>query len=174
MAGILSQLELTASMRTTRIGISKLPESPNVMPEDKQKIQELLKKPWNPYIRRHSALTEKARILKEPILKMHSGWSPNSQMHLKYEHWFGNESNESILEAYGLIDHGIQIDQLRPKQCPNCSEPNKVDSKFCNKCRMVLTYDAYNETLQQQDMKSKEMVDVMARIDELENRILGR
>ena len=47
----------------------KLLESPTVLPEDKQKIAELLKKPWNPYIRRHSALTEKARILKEPILK---------------------------------------------------------------------------------------------------------
>jgi hypothetical protein len=28
----------------------KLLESPNVLPEDKQKIAELLKKPWNPYI----------------------------------------------------------------------------------------------------------------------------
>ena len=27
--------------------------------EDKDKIRELLKKPWNSYIRRHSALTEK-------------------------------------------------------------------------------------------------------------------
>ena len=45
-----------------------------VAPEDKIKIKDLLKKPWNPYIRRHSALTEKARILKEPILKMHAGW----------------------------------------------------------------------------------------------------
>jgi integrase/recombinase XerD len=151
----------------------KLLESPNVMPEDKIVIRELLKKPWNPYIRRHSALTEKARILKEPILKMHSGWSPNSQMHLKYEHWFGNESSESLLEAYGLLDKGIQIDQLRHMQCPNCSEPNKNDSKFCTKCRMVLTYDAYASTIQQEDMKSKEMIDVMARIDELENRILG-
>ena len=35
----------------------KLLDSPNVLPEDKQKIRELLKKPWNPYIRRHSALT---------------------------------------------------------------------------------------------------------------------
>ncbi|MDW3614851.1 MAG: hypothetical protein QN773_10275, partial [Nitrososphaeraceae archaeon] len=101
---------------------------PLLDPEDKAKIQELLKKPWNPYIRRHSALTEKARMLKEPILKMHAGWSPNSQMHLKYEHWFGNESNEKLLEAYGLLDSGIQIDQLRPKQCTNCSEPNKPDS----------------------------------------------
>jgi hypothetical protein len=37
----------------------KLLDSPNVLPEDKQHIAELLKKPWNPYIRRHSALTEK-------------------------------------------------------------------------------------------------------------------
>jgi hypothetical protein len=123
------------------------------LPEDKQQIAELLKKPWNPYIRRHSALTEKARMLKEPILKMHAGWSPNSQMHLKYEHWFGNESNESLLEAYGIVSSGQQVDQLRPKQCPNCSEPNKPDSKFCNKCRMVLTYDAYTETLENQKEK---------------------
>jgi integrase len=64
----------------------KLLESPAALPEDKLRIKELLKKPWNPYIRRHSALTEKARILKEPILKIHAGWSQSSTMHLKYEH----------------------------------------------------------------------------------------
>jgi hypothetical protein len=42
-------------------------DSPNVPPEDKQKIRELLKKPWNLYIRRHSALTEKSTILKEHV-----------------------------------------------------------------------------------------------------------
>ena len=90
-------------------------------------------------------------MLKEPILKMHAGWSPNSQMHLKYEHWFGNESNESLLEAYGIISKNRQIDQLKYKQCPNCSEPNKPDSKFCARCRMVLTYDAYSETAEQKE-----------------------
>jgi hypothetical protein len=68
-------------------------------------------------------------------------------MHLKYLHYFGNESNESLLEAYGIIDKGIQLDQLRPKQCPNCNEPNRPDSKFCAKCRMILSYDAYEETI---------------------------
>jgi integrase/recombinase XerD len=96
----------------------------------------LLKKPWDPYIRRHSALTEKSQILKEHVLRQHAGWSQRSQMHLKYLHYFGNESSESLLEAYGLIDKGIQIDQLRPKQCPNCTEPNKPE--FCGKCRMVI------------------------------------
>jgi predicted nucleic acid-binding Zn ribbon protein len=42
------------------------------------------------------------------------------------------------------------MDVLKPKQCPNCNEPNKPDSKFCAKCRMVLTYDAYNETIEEQ------------------------
>jgi integrase/recombinase XerD len=128
-------------------------KDPNVPPEDKQKIKELLKKPWNPYIRRHSALTEKSAILKEHVLRQHAGWSGRSQMHLKYLHYFGNESSESLLEAYGIMPKGQQIDQLRPKQCPNCAEPNKPDTKFCAKCRMVLTYDAYETTLEVQKEK---------------------
>ena len=125
----------------------KLLESPNILPEDKQRINELLKKPWNPYVRRHSALTEKSTILKEHVLRQHAGWSIGSQMPQKYLHYFGNESSESLLGAYGIIPKDQKIDQLRPKQCPNCSEPNKPDSKFCAKCRMVLSYDAYEETV---------------------------
>jgi hypothetical protein len=135
----------------------KLLESPNILPEDKQKIRDLLRKPWNPYIRKHSAITEKSQVLKEHVLRQHCGWTPGSQMHLKYLHYFGNESNESLLEAYGIVASGQQIDRLRPKQCPNCSEPNKPDSKFCAKCRMVLTYDAYRETLASQKEKESEV-----------------
>jgi hypothetical protein len=69
----------------------KLLEDPNVPPEDKQKIRELLTKPWNPYIRRHSSPTEKSTILKEHTLRQFAGWSPASNMHLKYLHYFGND-----------------------------------------------------------------------------------
>jgi hypothetical protein len=149
----------------------KLLESPDIDPEDKNKLQELLKKPWNPYIRRHSALTEKARMLKEPLLKMHGGWSPKSQTHLKYEHWFGNESNESLLEAYGIVTKGQEIDcQLRPRQCPNCSEPNKPDSKFCARCRMVLTYDAYSETLEKQQERESEVQFLKQKYEKMEEK----
>jgi len=149
----------------------KLLESPNVLPEDKPLITGLLKKPWNLYIRRHSALTEKSTILKEHTLRQHAGWSAGSQMHLKYLHYFGNESNESLLEAYGIIDKGIQLDKLRPKQCPQCSEPNKVDSKFCGKCRMVLSYDAYEETLEQQKKKESELQTIHKELDEIRELI---
>jgi integrase/recombinase XerD len=136
----------------------KLLKDPNVPAEDKQKIKELLKKPWHPYMRRHSALTEKSTMLKEHVLRQHAGWSPRSQMHLRYIHYFGNESSDSILEAYGIIPKDKHLSNvLRSKQCPNCNEPNKPDSKFCAKCRMVLTYDAYNETVENQKEKDNEI-----------------
>jgi hypothetical protein len=136
----------------------KLLNDPNVPPEDKQKISELLKKPWNPYVRRHSALTDKSKILKEHTLRQYAGWSTNSNMPQKYLHYFGNEASESLLEAYGIVTKDQKLsDVLRPKQCPNCNEPNKPDSKFCAKCRMMLTYDAYDETLAQQKEKELEI-----------------
>jgi integrase/recombinase XerD len=61
----------------------KLLGNPSIPPEDKQKIRELLKKPWNPYIRRHSALTEKSTILKEHVLRQHAGWSGRSPLIIK-------------------------------------------------------------------------------------------
>jgi hypothetical protein len=149
----------------------KLLESPEVLPEDKPRIRDLLRKPWNPYVRRHSALTEKSTILKENVLRQYAGWSGRSQMHLKYVHYFGNESNESLLEAYGIIDKGIQLDQLRPKQCPNCNEPNKPDSKFCAKCRMVLSYDAYNETVEMQNQKDNQIETLMKKQEKVEQLI---
>jgi hypothetical protein len=87
-------------------------------------------------------------------------------MHLKYTHYYGNESNESLLESYGLVDHGIQINQLKPKQCPNCNEPGKPDSRFCPKCHMVLTYDAYNETIEDQKRKESEVQTLKERYEQ--------
>ncbi|HEY9385849.1 MAG TPA: site-specific integrase [Nitrososphaeraceae archaeon] len=151
--------------------------SPNVSPEDKKKMTELLKKPWNPYILRHSALTEKSTILKEHVLRQHAGWSIGSHMPQRYLHYFGNESNTSLLEEYGIMPKDRQSDQLKSKQCPNCNEPNKPDSKFCAKCRMVLTYDAYSETIDDKQQKddalatlSDQVMKLMAEVQELKNQ----
>ena len=82
----------------------KLLENPNVSPEDKQKIRDLLKKPWNPYVvGRHASLTQKSRILKEATLRVFAGWTANSDMPRSYIHLFGNAACEDILEAYGLL-----------------------------------------------------------------------
>jgi integrase len=154
----------------------KLLQNPNVQPaEDKQRIRELLKKPWNPYVRRHSALTEKSKILKEHTLRQFAGWTVGSNMPQKYLHYFGNEASESLLEAYGIVTKDQKSsDALRPKQCPNCNEPNKPDSKFCAKCRMIQSYDAYENTSNNKEERddaisilSDQVMKLMAEVQEL-------
>jgi integrase/recombinase XerD len=155
----LSSLSLNGIYRNYKTKIfPRLLSDENVPVEDKNKIIELLKKPWNPYIRRHTGLTEKSKMkqLNEHQLRQHAGWSPRSQMHLKYIHYFGNESSDSLLEAYGLVmREQDQSKTLLYKQCPQCNEPNKPDSRFCIKCNMILTYNAYIETLDAQKQKEE-------------------
>jgi hypothetical protein len=133
---------------------------------DRAYIKNMLTKPWNPYIYRHSGLTEKSQILKESMLRSYAGWSNNSNMPNVYIHYFGNESSRSLLEYYGVENYQQEeIDALRGKQCPNCSETNKPDNKFCAKCRMVLTYDAYSETIEEKQQ------DLNARRDEIREEV---
>ena len=81
----------------------KLLKDQNVSLEDKEGIRHLLRKPWNPYIRRHTALTEKSLNPKiAHILNQHAGWVQGSTMAQKYLHYFSNASSESILEAFGI------------------------------------------------------------------------
>jgi uncharacterized HAD superfamily protein len=55
---------------------SKLLEDQTVTSEDEEKIKNLLSKPFNPYIRRHSALTEKSMKLTSSMPNMHAGGLP--------------------------------------------------------------------------------------------------
>jgi len=136
----------------------KLLEDKTISNEDKEKIKCLLAKPFNPYVRRHSALTEKSIKLKSNILNQHAGWSMNSNMAQKYIHYFGNESSESLLEAYGIVtNNSIPIDRLNPKMCPNCNEGNTQDARFCSKCKMIMTFEGYQEALESQKQKEDEL-----------------
>lgn len=137
-------------------------KDPTIPKEYKYQIEALLRKPWNPYIRRHSALTEKSKFLKESTLRQHAGWSSRSQMQLKYVHYFGNESNNSILQEYGILPKNSQeADVLRPKHCPNCNEPNRPDQKFCVKCKLVLSIEAFQDTLEEQRKKDNQIQELM-------------
>jgi integrase/recombinase XerD len=58
----------------------RLSEDLTLPAEEKEEIKRLLAKPFNPYIRRHSALTEKSTKLKSSTLNQHAGWTANSNM----------------------------------------------------------------------------------------------
>jgi integrase len=152
----------------------KLLEDTTVPNESKEKIKGLLSKPFNPYIRRHSALTEKSTKLKSSTLNQHAGWSPNSDMAQKYIHYFGNESSESLLEAYGIVTkNNIPIDTLNPKTCPNCNEGNTLDARFCSKCKMIMSFEGYQEALQEQQQKDNDLQLVKERMASIENLLVA-
>ena len=135
----------------------KLLEDETVLEPDKSLIRNMLTKPWNLYVFRHSALTEKSQILKEHVLRDHAGWTMSSKMPQTYIHYFGNESSKSLLQVKGIISK-VDIEKsniLKLKQCPNCQEPNKPESKFCSKCKMILSYDSYTDTLEKQKEKDE-------------------
>jgi integrase/recombinase XerD len=94
----------------------------------------------------------------------------NSHMAQKYIHYFGNESSESILEAHGILtkNNNTSIDRLNPRICPNCSEGNTQDAKFCTKCKMIMNYEGYHEALESQQKKEEEITELKKRQERFE------
>ena len=118
----------------------RLLEDPSIPHADKLKLKELLRKPINPYLRRHIGITEKARQIPEHSLRLYSGWTKTSKMPEVYTHELGDEVSNQILELEGIVTRSRgENNILRPKICPNCIEPCKIESKFCSHCRMVLS-----------------------------------
>jgi hypothetical protein len=67
-------------------------------------------------------------------------------------------ANVSLLEAYGIVTkNNIPIDTLNPKLYPNCNEGNTQDTKFCSKCKMIMSFEGYQEALESQKNKEDEL-----------------
>jgi hypothetical protein len=96
----------------------------------------------------------------------------NSNMAQKYLHYYGNESSESLLEAYGIATkNNVPIDTLNPKVCPNCSKGNTVDSKFCCKCKMIMSYEGYREALESQKQKEDKLTIMEKQLNNMQSML---
>lgn len=151
------------------IHFPRLLQDQTVPEPDKAVIRNMLTKPWNLYVFRHSALTEKSQILTESTLRDHADWTMTSKMPTVYLHYFGTESAKKLLEAKGVIQrNSASVNVLKAKPCPNCGEYNKPDSKFCSKCKFVLSYDAFNDTIEEKARAAKEAEETMEKLKELQ------
>jgi integrase/recombinase XerD len=147
-------------------------DDPSFPTEDREKIKVLLTKPFNPYIRRHSAISEKSKRLKLHTLTQHCGWSFNSKMPQKYIHYFGNESSESLLEAYGIVTkNNIPLTTLNPKMCTQCGECNTQDARFCSKCKMIMSFEGYQEVLEEQKKKDDKLAVMEDKFNAMQSQI---
>jgi hypothetical protein len=124
-------------------------------------MRDLLKKPWNPYVHRHSALTEKLGLLNSDInLRQFAGWSINSNMHRRYVHLSGGESMKCLLKVKGIVDDEKQINMLESKSCPSCHESNRPDAQFCFKCNSMMSFEAYQKIEEERQKKDQELKDL--------------
>jgi hypothetical protein len=94
------------------------------------------------------------------LINNYFGWSQTGNTRLKYQHYYADDSVDAMLT---LVD-GLNPPNnpstgskkggkstLRPKQCPNCDETNKPESKFCVKCKFVLSFDAFHEAVEEKE-----------------------
>ena len=155
-----------------KVVFPRLLEDPLVPEEDKRKIRDLLKKPWNPYIRRRMAATEISKSLKDSVLiDQYMGWSHAGNTGQKYQHYYADDSFDAMLVIDGFVTPNSKNKNknlLRPKHCPNCDESNKPESKFCAKCKFVLSFDAFNEAIEERERTTKEAEESKKRLEELE------
>ena len=145
--------------------------------EDKEKIIELLKKKWNPYVHRHSTITWKyktGQITSEAKLRQYAGWTTRSNMHYKYVHFSGNEAKNDLLRAKGLLrDEKEQVNILQPKTCPHCREPNRPDAQFCFKCNFIISFEAYNRGIEDRERKDQELATVKEQMSKMDDAIIS-
>jgi hypothetical protein len=89
------------------------------------------------------------------------GWSHAGNTRQKYQHYYSDDGIDAMLLADGLpvasAKSGASKGLLKPKMCPNCDESNKPDSKFCGKCKFVLSYDLYNQVTNEAEETKKEL-----------------
>jgi integrase/recombinase XerD len=147
-----------------KVKFPQLLEDPLVPEGDKRKIRDLLNKRWNPYVRRHTAATEISKTLKDFVLiDQYMSWSPNGKTRQKYQHYYADDSFTAMLEADGLLAKGGSTkskDLLKAKICTNCDEPNKPESKWCAKCKFALSFDAFNEAIEEKAKTVKAVEDL--------------
>ncbi|MGB6594485.1 MAG: hypothetical protein WBE68_23540, partial [Candidatus Nitrosopolaris sp.] len=150
--------------------------SETVSEEDKKKIGNLLKKRWNPYVHRHSAITEKSGILSsDSKLRQYAGWTARSNMHYKYVHFSGGEATNDLLRAKGILkDDKHSVNILQPKTCTHCKESNRPDAQFCFKCNFVMSFEAYQKGMEEREKKDQEIHELkeqMAKMEESQLKI---
>lgn len=108
------------------------------------RIKEIAKKAGvdkkiTPHLFRHSRATHLATVLTEAQMSEYFGWVQGSRMAATYVHLSGRDTDNKMLEIYGLKREGKEKEEeLKPKECPRCKYINGPTDRFCSRCGMIL------------------------------------
>ncbi|MEM3654314.1 MAG: tyrosine-type recombinase/integrase [Candidatus Micrarchaeia archaeon] len=140
-----------------------------------------IKKKVFPHLIRHSRLTELAKTLKEPSLRVFAGWSATSKMPAIYVHLSGEDIDKQLLESRGIIISNQEVPNseekrlLVPKRCLKCGKENTFSNKLCFYCGAPMSVEALIH-FDKQDQEAKEIGQrlLAERIRRLEQLIEGK
>ena len=135
--------------------------------DDSEKLEILLKKPWNPYLfGRHSSITEKSDMLNDSQLKQYAGWKPNSDRAKTYVHRKGKQVINPLLQEHGIIEK----QERKPvrKECSKCNFINTTEATICSNCSFILDTRGWKYIKLEEEEKEK---DLRLQLKILESRV---
>jgi integrase len=118
---------------------------PDILQEEKKKIEKLLSRKFTPYVLRHSSIQlYERRGVSEYNLRQLAGWTKTSKMVEVYTTEDGSEACEDVLRfAYNIDVRDKKQQQelqqeLKGKQCPYCGVQNLQHAQTCIECGKVI------------------------------------
>jgi len=97
--------------------------------DQRQRLEYLLRtKKWNPYVFRHSAITDDSNHLPEYAVKKKARWVMDGRRYIKNS--WNDDLKNKILEHSGIKITNKQT-RMVSRPCGSCGYINKLESKFC-------------------------------------------
>jgi hypothetical protein len=95
-----------------------------------------------------------------------------------HTHELNGESFEDVMLACGVDlrdrkERELQIQELSCKHCPYCRMLNIPDTRFCSECKLALTIDAFNETIEEKAKAVQEAEQSKRDMQEMKQRLVS-
>ncbi|MCX6746864.1 MAG: site-specific integrase [Candidatus Pacearchaeota archaeon] len=117
----------------------------------------------NPHNFRHSRATYLANHLTEAQLKEYFGWTQSSDMSAVYIHLSMKETENALLKLSGINVNEEEQKQIVNPKCPRCNTINKITSRFCDNCGLILDEKIGKDTIKA-DLDRQRADEVMNRL----------
>ncbi len=129
-----------------------------------------IKKRVHAHLLRHTAAPRAASFMTESEMKVHFGWTGNSDMASVYVHMSGEAVDNKLLSHYGLKKDEDQGRDALTK-CPKCNKLNPKTAKFCGNCSCILDPALMNQSDNIQN-KIARVKDYLFQSQEFENLLM--
>ena len=121
-----------------------------------------------PYLFRHTALTNLAKVFTEAKLELYAGWVQGSKMTRRYVHFSARDLEDSVLQLHGLRKEPKYIGILKIAECPRCGSKNLPEAVRCIFCGYILNREL---AIKMEEEERKRDEAIIERIERLERAV---